>query len=99
MASLESRCVSLAWAIGAEGVQNGGIDGASVAGTVPDGFRELFAENLMVMVRGLESCSGNDTLVSESDLRRMARTFPTLHHTEHVDDELGQLVGAGEGIR
>jgi propanediol dehydratase large subunit len=78
MASLESRCVSLAWAIGAEGVQNGGIDGASVAGTVPDGFRELFAENLMVMIRGLESCSGNDTLVSESDLRRMARTFPTL---------------------
>jgi propanediol dehydratase large subunit len=78
MASLESRCVSLAWAIGAEGVQNGGIDGASVAGSVPNGFRELFAENLMVMIRGLESCSGNDTLVSESDLRRMARTMPTL---------------------
>jgi propanediol dehydratase large subunit len=78
MASLESRCVSLAWAIGAEGVQNGGIDGASVAGAVPNGFRELFAENLMVMIRGLESCSGNDTLVSESDLRRMARTMPTL---------------------
>ena len=78
MASLESRCVSLAWAIGAEGVQNGGVDGASVAGSVPNGFRELFAENLMVMIRGLESCSGNDTLVSESDLRRMARTMPTL---------------------
>ncbi len=78
MASLESRCVALAWAMGAEGVQNGGIDGASVAGAVPDGFRELLAENLMVMTRGLESCSGNDTLVSESDLRRMARTMPTL---------------------
>lgn len=78
MASLESRCVALAWAMGAQGVQNGGIDGASVAGSVPDGFRELLAENLMVMVRGLESCTGNDTLVSESDLRRMARTMPTL---------------------
>jgi propanediol dehydratase large subunit len=78
MASLESRCVALAWAIGAQGVQNGGIDGASVAGSVPDGFRELLAENLMVMIRGLEACTGNDTLVSESDLRRMARTMPTL---------------------
>ena len=78
MASLESRCVSLTWAIGSQGTQNGGIDGASVAGSVPDGFRELLAENLMAMTRGLESCSGNDTLVSESDLRRMGRTMPLL---------------------
>jgi propanediol dehydratase large subunit len=78
MASLESRCVSLSWAIGAQGTQNGGIDGASVAGSVPEGFRELLAENLMVMTRGLESCSGNDTLISESDLRRVARTMPLL---------------------
>lgn len=78
MAALEGRCVSLAWAMGAQGVQNGGIDGASVAGAVANGFRELLAENLMVMTRGLESCSGNDTLVSESDLRRVARTLPVL---------------------
>ena len=32
MLYLESRCVSLARAIGVQGVQNGGIDGASVAG-------------------------------------------------------------------
>ncbi len=29
---LEARCVALARAIGAQGVQNGGIDSASVAG-------------------------------------------------------------------
>ena len=78
MLYLESRCVSLARAMGAQGVQNGGIDGASVAGSVPDGMRELLAENLMVMLRDLESCSGNDTQVSESDLRRSAHTVPLL---------------------
>ena len=73
---LESRCVALARAIGAQGVQNGGIDGASVVGSVPDGMRELLAENLLVMLRDLESCSGNDALVSESDMRRTAHTVP-----------------------
>lgn len=76
MLYLESRCVSLARAIGVQGVQNGGIDGASVAGSVPNGMRGLLAENLMVMARNLESCSGNDTLVSESDIRRTAHTIP-----------------------
>jgi propanediol dehydratase large subunit len=47
-----------------------------VVASVPDGMRELLAENLMVMLRDLESCSGNDTLVSESDIRRTARTVP-----------------------
>jgi propanediol dehydratase large subunit len=75
---LESRCVALARAIGAQGVQNGGIDAASVAGSVPGGMRELLAENLLVMLRDLESCSGNDTLVSESDMRRTAHTVPLL---------------------
>ena len=59
MLYLEARCVALARAIGAQGVQNGGIDGASVAASVPRGLRELMAENLMVMMRNLESCSGN----------------------------------------
>ena len=76
MFSLESRCVALARAMGAQGVQNGGIDGASVVGAVPDGMRELLAENLLVMLRDLESCSGNDALVSESDMRRTAHTVP-----------------------
>jgi propanediol dehydratase large subunit len=75
---LEARCVSLARAIGAQGVQNGGIDSASVAGSVPRGVRSLTAENLMVMLRNLESCSGNDALMSESEMRRTARTLPTL---------------------
>jgi propanediol dehydratase large subunit len=78
MFSLESRCVALARAMGAQGVQNGGIDGASVVGCVPDGMRELLAENLLVMLRDLESCSGNDALVSESDMRRTAHTVPLL---------------------
>jgi propanediol dehydratase large subunit len=76
MCYLESRCVALARAMGAQGVQNGGIDGASVVGSVPDGMRELLAENLLVMLRDLESCSGNDSLVSESDMRRTAHTIP-----------------------
>ena len=76
MFSLESRCVALARAMGAQGVQNGGIDGASVVGCVPDGMRELLAENLLVMLRDLESCSGNDALVCESDMRRTAHTVP-----------------------
>jgi propanediol dehydratase large subunit len=78
MLYLESRCVSLARAMGVQGVQNGGIDGASVAGAVPAGVRELMAENVMVMARNLESCSGNDALMSESDVRRTSRTLPIM---------------------
>jgi propanediol dehydratase large subunit len=76
MLYLEARCVALARAIGTQGVQNGGIDGASVAASVPNGLRELMAENVMVMMRNLESCSGNDALMSESDMRRTSRTLP-----------------------
>src|SRR5215475_12743751 len=76
MLYLESRCVALARAIGAQGVQNGGIDGASVAAAVPGGLRELMSENVMAMMRNLESCSGNDALMSESDMRRTSRTLP-----------------------
>jgi propanediol dehydratase large subunit len=75
---LEARCVSLARAIGAQGVQNGGIDSAAVAGSVPGGVRSLMAENVMVMARNLEACTGNDALMSESDVRRTSRTLPIL---------------------
>jgi propanediol dehydratase large subunit len=34
------------------------------------------SENLMAMMRNLESCSGNDALMSESDMRRTSRTLP-----------------------
>ena len=73
---LEARCIALARAIGAQGVQNGGIDSASVASAVPGGVKSLMAENLMVMLRNLESCTGNDALMSESDVRRTSRTHP-----------------------
>ena len=43
---------------------------------MPGGLRELMAENIMVMMRNLESCSGNDALMSESDMRRTSRTLP-----------------------
>src|ERR1700760_1755350 len=76
MLYLEARCVALARASGAQGVQNGGIDGASVAAAVPGGLRELMSENVMAMMRNLESCSGNDALMSESDMRRTSRTLP-----------------------
>lgn len=75
---LESRCVALAKGIGTQGVQNGGIDGAGITASVPGGVRELMTENLMVMLRGLESCSGNDSQMSESDMRRTSRSLPTL---------------------
>ena len=75
---LESRCVSLARALGSQGVQNGGIDGVGAVASVPDGMKELLAENLMVMMRDLESCAGNDNLISESDIRRSAHTLPVL---------------------
>jgi propanediol dehydratase large subunit len=75
---LEARCVALARAIGSQGVQNGGIDSAAVAGSVPLGVRSLMAENLMVMARNLEACTGNDALMSESDVRRTSRTLPIL---------------------
>jgi propanediol dehydratase large subunit len=73
---LESRCVALARAMGAQGVQNGGIDSASVAGSVPGGVRSLMGENVLVMLRNMEACTGNDTLMSESDIRRTSRTHP-----------------------
>jgi propanediol dehydratase large subunit len=73
---LEARCVALARAMGSQGVQNGGIDSAAVAGAVPSGVRSLMAENLMVMIRNLEACTGNDALMSESDVRRTSRTHP-----------------------
>jgi propanediol dehydratase large subunit len=75
---LEARCVALARAIGSQGVQNGGIDGINVAAAVPGGMREVLAENLLVMICDLEACTGNDTLMSASDLRRAAHTVPLL---------------------
>jgi len=78
MLYLEARCIAVTRAAGAQGVQNGGIDGVNVTASVPDGMREVIAENLCVMLYDLESCTGNDTLMSASDIRRTAHTFPLL---------------------
>jgi propanediol dehydratase large subunit len=78
MLYLEARCIAVTRAAGSQGVQNGGIDGVNVTASVPDGMREVIAENLCVMLHDLESCSGNDTLMSSSDIRRTAHTFPLL---------------------
>ena len=42
---LEARCLCLQRAMGVQGTQNGGIDGAPITCTVPGGMRELMAEN------------------------------------------------------
>lgn len=78
MLYLEARCIALTRAAGSQGVQNGGIDGVNVTASVPDGMREVIAENLCVMLHDLESCTGNDTLMSASDIRRTAHTLPLL---------------------
>jgi len=78
MLYLEARCIAVTRAAGSQGVQNGGIDGVNVTASVPDGMREVIAENLCVMMHDLESCTGNDTLMSASDIRRTAHTLPLL---------------------
>jgi propanediol dehydratase large subunit len=75
---LEARCVALARAMGAQGVQNGGIDGMCVVSSVPNGVRALLAENLLVMLQDMESCSGHDGYISESPIRRAAHMMPIL---------------------
>ena len=47
MLYLEARCLAVTRAAGSQGTQNGGIDGVNVAGSVPDGMREVIAENLL----------------------------------------------------
>jgi propanediol dehydratase large subunit len=75
---LEARCLCLQRAMGVQGTQNGGIDGAPVAVTVPGGVRELMAENLLAVWLDLECASGNDTRTSESEIRVGAKIMPYL---------------------
>ncbi|MDX6573449.1 MAG: propanediol dehydratase large subunit [Gaiellales bacterium] len=53
MLYLEARCLAVTRAAGSQGTQNGGIDGVNVAGSVPDGMREVIAENLLAMMHDL----------------------------------------------
>lgn len=75
---LESRCLCLQRAMGVQGTQNGGIDGAPLASTVPGGVRELMAENLVAVWLDLECASGNDARMSESQVRIGAKILPFL---------------------
>jgi propanediol dehydratase large subunit len=75
---LEARCLCLQRAMGVQGTQNGGIDGAPVTMSVPGGGRELMAENLLAVWLDLECASGNDARPTESELRVGAKIMPYL---------------------
>ena len=75
---LEARCLCLQRAMGVQGTQNGGIDGAPLAATMPGGVRELMAENLVAVWLDLECASGNDARTSESEIRIGAKILPYL---------------------
>lgn len=75
---LEARCLCLQRAMGVQGTQNGGVDGAPLTASMPGGLRELMAENLIAVWLGLECASGNDTRVSESEIRVGAKITPYL---------------------
>ena len=75
---LEARCLCLQRAMGVQGTQNGGIDGAPLTASMAGGMRELMAENLIAVWLGLECASGNDARVSESEIRVGAKITPFL---------------------
>ena len=75
---LEARCLCMQRAMGSQGTQNGGIDGAPLAATMPGGVRELMAENLLAVWLDLECASGNDARHSESEIRVGAKILPYL---------------------
>jgi propanediol dehydratase large subunit len=75
---LEARCLCLQRAMGVQGTQNGGIDGAPLTCTVPGGMRELMAENLIAVWLDLECASGNDARATESEIRVGAKILPYL---------------------
>src|SRR5690606_994970 len=67
MLYLEARCLAMTRGSGVQGVQNGGIDGAAMAGAVTGGVREMLAENVLAMLWGLEVATGNDSMFTESE--------------------------------
>ena len=75
---LEARCLCLQRAMGVQGTQNGGIDGAPITATMPGGVRELMAENLIAVWLDLECASGNDARSTESEIRVGAKILPYL---------------------
>ena len=75
---LEARCLCLQRAMGVQGTQNGGIDGAPVTMSVQGGAREMMAENLIAVWLDLECASGNDARPTESEIRVGAKIAPYL---------------------
>ncbi|MBT4626186.1 MAG: propanediol/glycerol family dehydratase large subunit [Rhodospirillales bacterium] len=75
---LEARCLCIQRGMGSQGTQNGGIDGAPLASSIPGGVREMLAENLIAVWLDLECASGNDARHSESDMRVGAKIVPYL---------------------
>jgi len=75
---LEARCLCIQRGMGSQGTQNGGIDGAPLASSIPGGVREILAENLVAVWLDLECASGNDARHSESDMRVGAKIVPYL---------------------
>ena len=75
---LEARCLCLQRAMGVQGTQNGGIDGAPVTMSIQGGGRELMAENLIAVWLDLECASGNDARPTESEIRVGAKIMPYL---------------------
>lgn len=75
---LEARCLCVQRGMGVQGTQNGGIDGAPVTGSVVGGMREILAENVLAALLDLECASGNDTRISESEIRVGAKIMPYL---------------------
>ena len=75
---LEARCLCLQRAMGVQGTQNGGIDGAPVTMSIEGGARELMAENLIAVWLDLECASGNDARPTESEIRVGAKIAPYL---------------------
>ncbi len=73
---LETRCLCLQRAMGVQGTQNGGIDGAPLTASIPGGMRELMAENLIAVWLDLECASGNDARPTESEIRVGAKIIP-----------------------
>ncbi|MEO6623690.1 MAG: propanediol/glycerol family dehydratase large subunit [Burkholderiaceae bacterium] len=78
MLYLEARCVCLQRAMGVQGTQNGGIDGAPLTSSVARGGWALLAENVLAALLDLECASGNDTRHSESEIRVGAKIMPFL---------------------
>jgi len=92
MLYLEARCLCLQRAMGIQGTQNGGIDGAPLTASVPGGLWEILAENVLAAWLDLECASGNDTRFTESEIRVGAKIVPHLMSgTDFICSGLGSI--------